>query len=105
MFPSKLLAGAFLAGACLMAFADAPDWAAFDQQLPLFVLDDDTQVKCYALLSRVAKGERVGADARSLLINPPGYGEACAALVAALYQAGQFDTSDLLAQLRLAGEM
>ena len=80
------------------------DWVNFDQQLPLFVLNDDTQVKCYALTSRAVKGERVAADARALLQNPPGYGEACASLVATLAQAGQFDTNDLLAQLRLAGE-
>ncbi|WLI89299.1 transglycosylase SLT domain-containing protein [Massilia sp. R2A-15] len=80
------------------------DWANFDQQLPLFVLNDDLQVKCYALMSRAVKGERVAADARALLQNPPNYGEACAALVATLAQSGQFDTNDLLAQLRLAGE-
>ena len=80
------------------------DWANFDQQLPQFVLNDDTQVKCYALVSRALKGERVGADARSLLINPPGYGEACALLIATLAQSTQFDRNDLLAQLRLAGE-
>jgi soluble lytic murein transglycosylase len=80
------------------------DWANFDQQLPLFVLNDDTQVKCYALMSRALKGEKVGADARALLLNPPSYGEACAALIATLAQSGQFDTSDLLVQLRLAGE-
>jgi soluble lytic murein transglycosylase len=80
------------------------DWVNFDQQLPLFVLNDDTQVKCYGLMSRAVKGEKVAADARNLLINPPGYGEACASLVATLAQAGQFSTDDLLAQLRLAGE-
>ena len=80
------------------------DWANFDQQLPLFVLNDDTQVKCYALMSRALKGEKVAADARALLLNPPGYGEACSALVATLAASGQFDSSDLLAQLRLAGE-
>ncbi|WP_426116422.1 transglycosylase SLT domain-containing protein [Massilia sp. PWRC2] len=80
------------------------DWANFDQQLPLFVLNDDTQVKCYALVSRALKGERVAADARALLINPPGYGEACALLIATLAQSTQFDRNDLLAQLRLAGE-
>jgi soluble lytic murein transglycosylase len=88
----------------LVELGRARDWANFDQQLPLFVLNDDTQVKCYALMSRAVKGEKVAADARALLLNPPGYGEACAALVATLAQAGQFDTADLLAQLRLAGE-
>ncbi|HWJ94050.1 MAG TPA: transglycosylase SLT domain-containing protein [Telluria sp.] len=81
------------------------DWGNFDRELPLFVKNDDTQVKCYALLSRVARGEKVAKEARALLVNPPLYGEACAALVAQLAQAGQFTEADLLAQLRLAGEM
>ena len=88
----------------LLELGRARDWANFDQQLPLFVLNDDTQVKCYGLVSRAVKGEKVAADARTLLVNPPGYGEACASLVATLAQAGQFDANDLLAQLRLAGE-
>jgi soluble lytic murein transglycosylase len=80
------------------------DWANFDQQYPLFVLDDDTQVKCYGLMSRAVRGEKVAAEARALLTNPPGYGDACASLLATLAQAGQFDGNDVLAQLRLAGE-
>ncbi|ALK95281.2 lytic transglycosylase [Massilia sp. WG5] len=81
------------------------DWVNFDRELPLFVKDDDYQVKCYALLSRAVKGQNVARDARALLDNPPMYGEACAALVAQLAQSGQFSKEDLLAQLRLAGEM
>ena len=80
------------------------DWLNFDQQYPLFVLDDDTQVKCFGLMSRAVRGEKVAAEARALLINPPGYGDACASLIATLAQAGQFDANDLLTQLRLAGE-
>nr|WP_307719063.1 lytic transglycosylase domain-containing protein [Massilia glaciei] len=80
------------------------DFSTFDQVLPLFVLNDDLQVKCYALLSRAAKGQRVAPEARALLLDPSNYGEACGALITALHQTGQFDTDDLLAQLRLAGE-
>lgn len=80
------------------------DWANFDEQYPRFVLNDDTQVKCYALQSRVLKGQRVATEARGLLVAPGGYGEACAGLIGALAQSGQFDESDLWAQLRLAGE-
>jgi soluble lytic murein transglycosylase len=57
------------------------------------------------LLSRAVKGQNVAPAARALLDNPPMYGEACAALVAQLAQSGQFTKDDLLAQLRLAGEM
>jgi soluble lytic murein transglycosylase len=81
------------------------DWPSFDRELPLFVKNDDYQVKCYALLSRAVKGQNVAPEARVLLDNPPMYGEACAALVGQLAQSGQFSRDDLLAQLRLAGEM
>jgi len=89
----------------LLELGRARDWSNFDQQLPLFVLNDDLQVRCYALMSRIAKGENVADDARALLVNPPNYGEACAALLAVLAQTGQFGEADLLAQLRLAGEL
>jgi len=80
------------------------DWFNFDRQLPLFVKNDDYQVKCYALLSRAMKGQNVAAEARALLDNPPMFGEACGALVAQLAESKQFTTTDLLALLRLAGE-
>jgi soluble lytic murein transglycosylase len=88
----------------LLELGRARDWANFDQQYPLFVLNDDTQVRCYALMARIARGDKVADEARALLVSPPAYGDACNALVGALAQAGQFDTNDLLAQLRLAGE-
>jgi len=80
------------------------DWAAFDEQYPLFVLNDDTQVKCYALISRALKGQKVADEARALLTSPAVYGQPCADLIATLYQNGQFNTEDLYAQLRLSGE-
>jgi soluble lytic murein transglycosylase len=80
------------------------DWATFDEQLPLFVLNDDTQVKCYALISRALKGQKVAEEARALLTSPSVYGEPCAALIATLYQSGQFSIEDMYAQLRLSGE-
>ena len=89
----------------LLELGRARDWANFDVQLPLFVMNDDLQVKCYALLARAYKGERVADEARAILTSPPSYGEGCAALIAALAQNGQFGVDDLLVQLRLAGEM
>jgi len=80
------------------------DWATFDEQLPLFALNDDTQVKCYALQSRALKGQKVADEARALLVNPPIYGDGCSGLIATLAQTGQFDANDLWTQVRLAGE-
>lgn len=77
------------------------NWTLFDEQYPLFVLDDDTQVKCYALMSKASKGERVASDARALLREPEDYGEGCAALIMMLAENGQFSADDVWAQVRL----
>ncbi|MBC7684153.1 MAG: lytic transglycosylase domain-containing protein [Bdellovibrionales bacterium] len=88
----------------LLELGRARDWANFDQQLPLFVLNDDTQVRCYGLMARVARSEKVADEARALLVSPPAYGDACNGLLVALAQSAQFSADDLLAQLRLSGE-
>ena len=88
----------------LLALGYTGDWQNFDEQYPQFVLNDDRQVKCYALLSRALKGQDVVADARALLTAPKEYGDGCAALVRKLYEAGQFPAEELQAQIRLAAE-
>ncbi|HEY8099690.1 MAG TPA: transglycosylase SLT domain-containing protein [Burkholderiaceae bacterium] len=80
------------------------DWVTFDEQYPLFALDDDTQVKCYALMSRVLKGQVVTDDARALLMSPKDYGDGCQSLIVTLVQAKQFSADDVWAQIRLAAE-
>lgn len=77
-------------------------WALFDEQFPLFELNDDIQLKCYDLLSKSLKGQRVADDARALLISPKEYGEGCAALMASLVELKQFSEQDIWAQMRLA---
>jgi len=81
------------------------DWIRFDEQYPQFVLDDDTQLKCYALMSRISKGQPVAADARALLVVPKYYGAACVDLLTVLAETGQYDTNDLWQQVRLAAEV
>ncbi|MEC5215105.1 soluble lytic murein transglycosylase [Actimicrobium sp. GrIS 1.19] len=80
------------------------DFVTFDEQYPQFALDDDLQLKCYALVSRINKGVQVAAAARTLLVSPKDYGNACMTLIATLVQSGQFSTEDVWAQLRLAAE-
>lgn len=89
----------------LLELGRVRDWANFDRELGQAARSDDLQVRCYALLARAAHGERVIDEARTLLVNPPAYGEGCAALMAQLAQTGQLSQEELLAQLRLAGEM
>lgn len=89
----------------LLELGRARDWANFDRELAQLKRNDDTQLRCYALLARAQKGENVAGQARKLLVYPPGYGDACNGLLVQLGQSGQFTQADLLAQLRLAGEM
>ena len=88
----------------LLELGRARDWTNFDRELAQAARSDDLQVRCYALLALAARGERVIDEARTLLVNPPAYGEGCAALMAQLAQAGLLTQEELLAQLRLAGE-
>lgn len=89
----------------LLDLGKARDWVTFDEQYPQFVLKDDTQLKCYALMSRALKGQDVAGEARVVLVSPKDYGEGCPALVATLAQSGQFDANDIWTQVRLAAEL
>ncbi|TAL93273.1 MAG: lytic transglycosylase domain-containing protein [Paraburkholderia sp.] len=80
------------------------DWRNFDEQYARFVLNDDTQVKCYALESRAARGENVADAARALLTDPKQYGDGCVDLITALAINQQFSTDDVWQQIRLAYE-
>jgi soluble lytic murein transglycosylase len=89
----------------LLELGKAGDWATFDEQYPLFALDDDTQLKCYALTSRALKNQKVAAEARALLVEPKNYGNGCTGLIATLAQNGQFNADDIWAQIRLGVEV
>jgi soluble lytic murein transglycosylase len=80
------------------------DWKNFDAQYARFALDDDTQVKCYALDSRISHGENVADAARVLLVDPKNYGDGCVDLIAGLAASHQFTQNDVWAQVRLAYE-
>ncbi len=88
----------------LLLLGRARDWRLFDEQYPLFVLNDDTQVKCYALSSKLAKGENIARAARELLVQPKYYGDACPELIGRLAKDKQFNDADLWRQVRLAAE-
>ena len=88
----------------LLILGRAHLWRAFDEQYPLFVLNDDTQVKCYAMQSRLAKGENIARPARELLVQPKYYGDACSELIIRLSQEKQFTDIDVWNQIRLASE-
>ncbi|MFZ6874736.1 transglycosylase SLT domain-containing protein [Undibacterium sp. Di27W] len=80
------------------------EWDLFDQQYPQFVVADDNQLRCYSLLSKAVKQQKVASEARNLLNSPRDYGEGCYALVTYLNSNGQFNQADLWAQMRMAAE-
>ncbi|HJV81627.1 lytic transglycosylase domain-containing protein [Noviherbaspirillum sp.] len=88
----------------LLELGRARNWTLFDEQYPQFMVNDDTQVKCYALLSKAEKGQNVADEARALLVAPQNYGEACASLISTLVQTNQFTADDFWAQVRLVAE-
>ncbi|KNH06913.1 Soluble lytic murein transglycosylase precursor [Candidatus Burkholderia brachyanthoides] len=88
----------------LVVLGSRHDWKNFQQQYSRFVLNDDTQVKCYALDARMSKGENVADAARALLVEPKWYGDGCVDLIGALAESGQFTTDDIWQQIRLTYE-
>ena len=88
----------------LLLIGRARDWHLFDEQYPKFVLNDDTQLKCYALSSKMAKGENVAKAAQDLLVQPKSYGEACVDLIGRLQREKQFSEADVWKQIRLSVE-
>ncbi|HEV3428485.1 MAG TPA: transglycosylase SLT domain-containing protein [Paraburkholderia sp.] len=88
----------------LLVLGARHDWANFDKQYTRFVLNDDTQVKCYALESRAARGDNVADDARALLTEPRYYGDGCVDLITALAIKNQFTSNDVWQQIRIAYE-
>ena len=91
----------------LLVLGKRKDWARFDAEYAKFVLDDDTQVKCYSLLSKLSQGEnptKLAIDSRSILLDPSYFGQACQELVPSLVAAGGMTPSEAKAIGRAASE-
>lgn len=91
----------------LLVLGARGDWATFDREYAQFALDDDTQVKCYSFMSRLAKGEtpkRVGLAARAALQDPRYFGDACPKAVQQLVQAKGLSKAEAMAIGRSALE-
>jgi soluble lytic murein transglycosylase len=91
----------------LLVLGKRKDWARFDAEYAKFVLDDDTQVKCYSLLSKLSQGEnpaKLAIDSRSVLLDPSYFGQACQELVPSLVAAGGMSLSEAKAIGRAASE-
>lgn len=87
----------------LMELGKRREWNTFEREAGTLAQSGSLPIRCYALLAKAERGERVADEARVLLKTPAGYGDACGALIAQLVANGQFTEADLLTQLRLAG--
>ena len=91
----------------LLVLGKRRDWARFDAEYAKFALDDDTQVKCYSLLSKLSQGEnptKLAIDSRAVLLDPGYFGQACQELVPSLVAAGGMSPSEAKAIGRAASE-
>lgn len=93
----------------LLALGKRRDWVQFDRQYPQFVLDDDTQVKCYALMSKVIQANSseysaLRVQAWALMQDSKVMGEACVDLATVLYRHGLFDQKEIKMLARWALE-
>ena len=91
----------------LLVLGKRRDWARFDVEYAKFVLDDDTQVKCYSLLSKLSQSEnptKLAIDSRAVLLDPSYFGQACQELVPSLVAAGGMSPSEAKAIGRAASE-
>jgi soluble lytic murein transglycosylase len=83
------------------------DWSNFDREYPQFVLDDDTQVKCYAFQSRLARGEPanvLASEVKNTLLDSRNFGEACPEIVNSIYKANGFSKYEVATFSRMAVE-
>lgn len=91
----------------LLVLGKRKDWSNFDREYPQFVLDDDTQVKCYAFQSRLARGEPanvLASEVKNTLLDSRNFGEACPEIVNSIYKANGFSKYEVATFSRMAIE-
>ncbi len=88
----------------LLELGKRRDWARFKLEYPRFVLKDDREAACYALLSRHLDGENVQAEARSAWLAQRDADDGCDQLAGSLYRAQRLDDADVWRKARLAVE-
>jgi soluble lytic murein transglycosylase len=88
----------------LKALGRRSDWPNFDRELPPLVLDD-LEIRCYAWLSRLARGdESAYEEARAVWQEPRELPDGCHALANRVSEAGRFSVDDLWRRVRLLFE-
>jgi soluble lytic murein transglycosylase len=79
-------------------------WSTYDQVYPAWILRDEAAPRCYAMQSRLSRGEPVMAESRELIMQPRELGDACNDLLVALAESGQASSAELWQRLEFALE-
>ncbi len=80
------------------------DWQSFDQELPLLA-QDDLELRCYAWLSRLARGDAGAFDeAKPVWLEPRELPEGCNTLVDSMLEARRVSVDDVWRRVRLLFE-
>ena len=88
----------------LLVLGKRRDWANFRAEYPQFLMNDDREVRCHALLARHADGDDVGPAGRDAWLAQREPDEGCAQLAEALFAARRLGEDDVMLKARLAVE-
>jgi len=86
----------------LLELGKRRDWDNFRREYPRFKLDDDREVKCYALLARHLQGEDVAAAGRDAWFAQRDADDGCNTLATAMFEAKRLSTDDVWRRARIA---
>jgi soluble lytic murein transglycosylase len=96
----------------LLLLGKQADWKTFDEQYPLFILDDDPQVSCYAIASAAAQGLTIFKEqplqsiARATVFKQSTHlsSEGCLSAIYYLAKSNTFNQTDLYDTLHILSE-
>ena len=80
------------------------DWKSFATDYPRFVMRDDKDVACYALLAEHLSGKKVAEAARTAWLAQKDGDDGCQLLASTLFDARVFSPADVWLKLRLSAE-
>ncbi len=90
-----------LRGEWLKELGRRADWQSFETELPPLV-QDDAEVRCYAWLTRLARGdESVYEEAKSVWLEPRELSEGCGRVADRMREAGRISADDIWRRARL----
>lgn len=88
----------------LLELGKRRDWKNFAEDYPRFRMNDDREVRCYALLTEHLAGRDVRREARATWLAQRDGDDGCQLLASTLLEAGRLTREDAWLKLRLAAE-